>query len=91
MKEAQKKYKDTVFRLLFKDPARALNLYNSIMGTDYTDVEMLRFNTLENAIYMNVKNDLSFVIADRLNIYEQGFVLCGGYFTKGVYEQDCLQ
>lgn len=71
MKEAQKKYKDTVFRLLFKDPARALNLYNSIMGTDYTDVEMLRFNTLENAIYMNVKNDLSFVIADRLNIYEQ--------------------
>lgn len=71
MKETQKKYKDTVFRLLYKDPVRALNLYNSIMGTDYDDVEMLRFNTLENAIYMNVKNDLSFVIADRLNIYEQ--------------------
>ncbi|MBD5539790.1 MAG: hypothetical protein HDR00_01075 [Lachnospiraceae bacterium] len=71
MKDAQKKYKDTVFRLLYKDPARALNLYNSIMGTDYSDVEMLQFNTLENAIYMNVKNDLSFIIADRLNIYEQ--------------------
>ena len=71
MKEAQKKYKDTVFRLLYKDPARALNLYNSIMGTDYSDVKMLQFNTLENAIYMNVKNDLSFIIADRLNIYEQ--------------------
>ena len=71
MKEAQKKYKDTVFRLLYKDPARALSLYNSIMGTDYSDVEMLQFNTLENAIYMNVKNDLSFIIADRLNIYEQ--------------------
>ncbi len=71
MKEVQKKYKDTVFRLLYKDPARALSLYNSIMGTDYRDVEMLQFNTLENAIYMNVKNDLSFIIADRLNIYEQ--------------------
>lgn len=71
MKEIQKKYKDTVFRLLYKDPARALSLYNSIMGTDYCDVELLQFNTLENAIYMNVKNDLSFIIADRLNIYEQ--------------------
>lgn len=71
MKEAKKKYKDTVFRLLYKDPVRALSLYNSIMGTDYSDVEMLQFNTLENAIYMNVKNDLSFIIADRLNIYEQ--------------------
>lgn len=42
MKEAQKKYKDTVFRLLYKDPARALNLYNGIMGTDYSDVEKVR-------------------------------------------------
>lgn len=71
MKKAQKMYKDTVFRLLYKNPARALSLYNSMMGTDYTDVGMLRFNSLENAIYMNVKNDLSFIIADRLNIYEQ--------------------
>lgn len=71
MKKAQKKYKDTVFRMLYKDPARALSLYNGMMGTHYDDVKLLRFNTLENAIYMNVKNDLSFIISDSLNLYEQ--------------------
>lgn len=71
MKKAQKKYKDTVFRMLYKDPARALSLYNGMMGTNYDDVKLLRFNTLENAIYMNVKNDLSFIIFDSLNLYEQ--------------------
>lgn len=69
-KEAQKKYKDTVFRLLFKDPKNALSLYNGLSGTDYTDPTLLEYNTLENAIYMNLKNDLSFVIAHQMHLYE---------------------
>lgn len=70
MKEKQKKYKDTVFRLLYSEPSRALSLYNSISNTEYDDPAMLQFNTLENAIYMNVKNDLSFLVANQLSIYE---------------------
>ena len=31
---------------------------------------MLNVNTLENAIYMAIKNDLSFVIDSRLSLYE---------------------
>ncbi len=66
----QKKYKDTVYRMLFKEPDKALSLYNSLNGTAYTDAAMLEFNTLENAIYMGMKNDLSFLIMDQMHLYE---------------------
>ena len=69
-KTTQKKYKDTVFRLLYKNSEYALSLYNGLNGTEYKDPGVLVYNTLENAIYMNMKNDLSFVIAHQMNLYE---------------------
>ena len=66
----QRNYKDTVYRMLFKEPENALSLYNSLNGTDYTDESMLEFNTLENAIYMSMKNDISFVIMNQMHLYE---------------------
>lgn len=68
--KGQKKYKDTVFRLLFSDKKRALSLYNGINGTDYQDESLLEFNTLENAIYMNLHNDISFAIVNQIHLYE---------------------
>jgi len=65
------KYKDTVYRMLFKEPDKALSLYNGLNGTAYTDTSLLEFNTLENAIYMGMKNDLSFLIMDQMHLYEQ--------------------
>lgn len=67
----QRNYKDTVYRMLFKEPAHALSLYNSLNGTAYTDESLLEFNTLENAIYMGMKNDLSFFIMSEMPLYEQ--------------------
>ena len=63
-------YKDTVFRMLFSKPEHALSLYNSLNGTSYTDVGGLSYNTLENAIYMNVKNDVSILVGHRMSLYE---------------------
>lgn len=63
--------KDTVYRMLFREPENALSLYNGLNGTDYKDVSLLEFNTLENAIYMGMKNDLSFLIMEQMNLYEQ--------------------
>ena len=68
--QVNKNYKDTIFRMLFKDAKHALSLYNGLTGSNYTDIAELEFNTLENAIYMNVKNDISFIIGDSLNLYE---------------------
>lgn len=69
-REINRNYKDTIFRMIFKDPDNALSLYNGLNGTLYTDIKELQFNTLENAIYMNIKNDISFLILNRLNLYE---------------------
>ncbi len=66
-----KKYKDTVFRMLFSDKKELLTLYNAVNETNYDNPDELEITTLENAIYMTVKNDLSCVIDMRLNIFEQ--------------------
>lgn len=47
-----------------------LELYNAVTGKDYQDPEELTINTLENAIYMSMKNDLSFIIDLHLSLYE---------------------
>ena len=69
-----KQYKDRLFRLLFGDERykqNALELYNGINGTDYSNPDELVFDTIDDVIYMGMKNDVSLIIHDRLAIYEQ--------------------
>ncbi len=66
----QTKYKDTVFRMLFSDKRELLALYNAVNNTGYDNPDELSVTTLENAIYMTVKNDISCVVDMRLNLYE---------------------
>ena len=68
--KVQRNYKDTFFRMLFKDKENLLSLYNALNKTHYTDVDMLEITTLENAVYMNYKNDVSFVFDSELMPYE---------------------
>ena len=63
-------YKDTLFRLLFQDRDRLLSLYNAVNGTSYDSPEELTVVTLENAVYMNMKNDVAFLVDFQLNLYE---------------------
>lgn len=63
-------YKDRVFRMIFKDKGKLLELYNAINGTNHQNSEDLVVTTLENAIYMSLKNDLSFILYDYLSLYE---------------------
>lgn len=63
-------YKATIFAMLFEDKEHLLELYNAISGKHYTNPEMLEINTLENAIYMAMRNDISFLIDARLSLYE---------------------
>ena len=63
-------YKDTLFRRIFGTPETLLNLYNALNNTTYDDVNDLKIVTLENAIYMNIKNDLACVVDCHLNLYE---------------------
>ena len=68
--KVQRNYKDTVSRMLFQKPENALSLYNALNGTDYTDASQITFNMLDNAIYMGMQNDISFLIINEVNLYE---------------------
>ena len=66
-----KKFKDTIFRKLFgENKANALSLYNAINGTNYTEDSDFEYTTLDDVVYMGMKNDISFVIGTSLSLYE---------------------
>ena len=50
--------------------ANALELYNALNGTDYDDPDALELTTLDDVIYLNVKNDVSFLLADEMVLWE---------------------
>ena len=64
-------YKDRLYKMIFNDKSELLKLYNAMNGTHYDDPAMLTITTLDNAIYMTMENDLSFIIDMRLALYEQ--------------------
>ena len=66
-------HKDTLFQLVFGKEERKRNLlelYNAITGNVYDNLEDLTINTLEKAIYMNMKNDVSCIIDARMTLFE---------------------
>ena len=66
-------YKDRLFVFIFgreENKEWTLSLFNAVNGSDYTDPSVIEFNTLENILYMTMKNDISFLVAPQLNLYE---------------------
>ena len=67
---ANRNYKDSVFRFIFKEKKELLALYNAVNGTHYENPDDLQVTTLDNAIYLSIKNDISCVVEMRLDMYE---------------------
>ena len=65
-----REYKSTVFAMLFKDRDNLLSLYNALNGSNYDSADDLEIVTLENATYMAMKNDNSFLFDQKLYLYE---------------------
>ena len=65
-----RKYKDSLFRKIFSDRKDLLDLYNALNDTQYTDEEELTVTTLEDVIYISIKNDVSFLLGGTMNLYE---------------------
>ena len=70
MPATNRNYKDTIFRMLFSDRKNLLSLYNAVNQSNYKNPEDLEIVTLENAIYMGMKNDLAFIMDTNLYLYE---------------------
>ena len=63
-------YKNTIFQMLFHRKKELLSLYNALNDSHYTNENDLIIVTLENAVYMSMKNDLAFVMDMHLHMYE---------------------
>ena len=63
-------HKDSLFRKVFRKKKDLLDLYNAINGTNYKNEEDLEINTLDNALYMSLKNDVSCIVGCTMNLYE---------------------
>ena len=68
-----REYKDRVFKFIFGNPENkkwTLSLYNAVNGSQYRNPDEIQFNTIEDAVYMGMKNDVSFIIRSEMNLWE---------------------
>lgn len=61
-----RKYKDRLFRIIFREKTALLQLYNALNNSHYTNPDDLTITTIDDVVYMGMKNDLSFIIDDVL-------------------------
>ena len=79
------KYKDRLFKFIFKEKADLLQLYNAVNGTDYDNPDEIEVNTLEDVIYIGMKNDISFLLTDVLNLYEHQSTFSPNLPLRGLF------
>ena len=86
------KYKDRLFRLIFHEKKELLELYNAVNESHYTNPDDLEITTIEDVVYMRMRNDLSFIIGDEMNLQEHqstfypNLPLRGLFYFSSVYK-----
>ena len=73
------KYRDRLFKFIFGNPDNrewTLELYNAVNGSDYKNADEISYNTIDDAIYMNMRNDVSFIIENTMSLYEHQSTYC---------------
>ena len=89
-------YKDRLFKAIFGRQEHKdwlLSLYNALNNSDYKNPDDLELTTIENIIYITMKNDLSFLIDSQMNLYEQqstwnpNMPLRGLFYFAQLYQQ----
>ena len=74
MSEINREYKDRLFVFIFgreENKKWTLSLYNAVNGTNYTDENAIEITTMSDAVYMGMRNDVSFIITEFISLFEQ--------------------
>jgi hypothetical protein len=71
------RYKDSVFSLLFSDPDTLCELYGAIERVELDPDVPITINTLEDALFMDRINDISFTIGNNEPILRRSKKLDG--------------
>ena len=73
-------YKDSVFRKIFNNKENLLALYNALNGTHYNNPEDIEIVTLDNALFLKMKNDIAFLVStDQICLVEHSSTVCLNY------------
>lgn len=80
-----RQYKDRLFKFVFQSKKDLLELYNAVNNTSYTNPEDMEVNTLEDVVYMGMKNDASFLIKNVLNLYEHQSTFSPNLPLRGLF------
>ena len=68
--KGNREYKSDLFSMLLQEKKYALEVYNALNGSDYSDPEEIEIITTEHGVSLSIRNDASFVIDRRINYYE---------------------
>ena len=68
--QENREHKSTLFCKAFEEKKYLLDLYNSVNDSNYQNPDDLEVNTLEDVVYISMKNDKSFLIDCNMNLYE---------------------
>ena len=61
-KKANRQYKDRLFKFVFSKKKYALQLFNLLTDSNYTNEDELQITTLKDSFFMSMKNDLSILV-----------------------------
>lgn len=65
-------HKDRLFKFIFGNPEHkewTLSLYNALNNSHYTNPDDIILNTIEDAVYLGMKNDVSFIVLTAFVLY----------------------
>ncbi|MDR2592239.1 MAG: hypothetical protein LBC59_05465, partial [Chitinispirillales bacterium] len=67
--QANRRYRDELFRAIFSEPAWFVSLYNAIRGTNFTADDLILETTLSDPLFVGLRNDVSFLVGSRLVVF----------------------
>lgn len=68
-----REYKSRLFSFLFgkeENKKWTMSLYNAIHGTSHNDISNITINTIDDVVYMGMKNDLSILVSEIISMYK---------------------
>ena len=73
-------YKDSVFCRIFNEKKELLSLYNALNMSHYENPDDLEIITLDNALFLQMKNDVAFLInTNEMCLIEHSSTVCLNY------------
>lgn len=87
MNKSNTKYKDRLFCSIFGKPEHKdwlLSIVNAISNSHYTIEDEMEITTLEDVIFINMKNDVSFLLDNQMFLFEHQSTFCPNMPLRGL-------